>query len=325
MSSSSPSETSSQQHPAAAPATVFLLAAGLGTRLRPLTLHRPKPLLPLGGVPMLDHALALARSHGHTDALVNAHWLWEQVARWAVENGVGLQVESPNILGTGGGLRAAHDQLAERFVVLNADILCDIDLSALLAAVPPGGAAMALRADPVLSARAPVLRDEAGVVVRMREFAGRVDAGIPGTHFTGVHAADRAVLSGVPEGEACILRTAYKAVTDDRLVGSILHAGQWVDIGTPADYLRANLAVLDGTLSTPVDIWARGERAADGSWIGPGAQIEGDVAGSVVGHDAVVPNGTSLRECVVWDGVTVPPGAHHRAIIYDGGVLALDA
>ncbi|KAA0231251.1 hypothetical protein EDM76_11015 [bacterium] len=64
--------------------TAFLLAAGLGTRLRPLTLERPKALLPVCGVPMLDYALALARAHGHASILVNAHYLWRQVAAWAV-------------------------------------------------------------------------------------------------------------------------------------------------------------------------------------------------------------------------------------------------
>ena len=60
--------------------TAFLLAAGFGTRLRPLTLARPKPLLPVCGVPMLDYALAHVRAHGHNDVLVNAHYLWEQCA-----------------------------------------------------------------------------------------------------------------------------------------------------------------------------------------------------------------------------------------------------
>jgi len=305
------------------PATAFLLAAGLGTRLRPLTLDRPKPLLPLCGVPMLDHALALCRQHGHEHALVNAHWLWQQVAEWAVSRGVALQVEQPEVLGTGGGLKAAEGRLAERFVVVNGDILCDIDLSALLDAVPAGGAAMALRADPVLGARAPVERDDDGVVVRMREFAGTPGAGLPGTHFTGVHAADRAVLARVPDGLQCIVRTAYTAVLPERKVRATLHGGAWVDIGTPDQYLAANLAVLDGTLPTPADVWAEGARGPGDSWVGAGATLAGDIQRCVIGAGATVPADASLRDCVVWDGVVVPAGAHHRVVFHDSGALAI--
>lgn len=305
------------------PATAFLLAAGLGTRLRPLTLDRPKPLLPMCGVSMLDHALALCRRHGHEHVLVNAHWLWEQVAEWSVRKGVALQVEQPEVLGTGGGLKAAAPRLAERFVVVNGDILCDIDLDALLAAVPEGGSAMALRADPELGARAPVERDSEGVVVRMRDFAGEPGVGIPGTHFTGVHAADRSVLERVPEGHQCIVRTAYKAILPARQVRSIVHAGAWVDIGTPDQYLAANLEVLAGTLPAPADVWAVGERGPDGSWVGPGARVSGPIHRSVIGAGATVPDSAKLVDCVVWDGVDVPPGDHRRVVFHDSGSLQI--
>ena len=107
--------------------TAFLLAAGFGTRLRPLTLVRPKPLLPVCGIPMLDYALAHVRKHGHDQVIVNAHYLWQQVAAWADRDGVTLQVELPIVLGTGGGLRAASETLAERVVIVNADILSDVN------------------------------------------------------------------------------------------------------------------------------------------------------------------------------------------------------
>ena len=305
------------------PATAFLLAAGLGTRLRPLTLDRPKPLLPMCGVSMLDHALALCRRHGHEHVLVNAHWLWEQVAEWSVRKGVALQVEQPEVLGTGGGLKAAAPRLAERFVVVNGDILCDIDLGALLAAVPEGGSAMALRADPELGIRAPVDRDSEGVVVRMRDFAGEPGVGIPGTHFTGVHAAERSVLGLVPDGHQCIVRTAYKAILPERRVRATVHESAWVDIGTPEEYLAANLSVLDGTLPAPADVWAEGERGPGGSWVGAGAGVAGAVQRSVVGAGATVPSSAKLTDCVVWEGVVVPPGDHRRVVFHDSGVLQI--
>ena len=142
---------------------LFLLAAGFGTRLRPLTLHRPKPLLPLLGFPMVQYAVTWLRQHGHDNIIVNAHHLWEHVAEWSEKEGLGLQVELPDILGTGGGLRAARDRLAEKFLVWNGDIVCDIDPNALLDECPVGGASMALRYSADLKKTTKLLTDEEGL------------------------------------------------------------------------------------------------------------------------------------------------------------------
>lgn len=300
-------------------ATAFLLAAGLGTRLRPLTLHRPKPLLPICGRPLLDEALARLRAAGHREILVNAHHLWPQIAAWADANGVGLQVELPDILGTGGGLRAAADRLGARVVVFNGDILVDADLGALAAAVPTGGAAMLLRADDQISREAPVEADESGTVTRMRDFAGAPGRGRPGTHFTGIHACDTALLSRVPAGEACILRTAYREVLPGGLVKAVLHTGVWVDIGTPAEYLRANLDALTGRLPLVNSPWEHVPRRPDGSWVGPGVRLEGTATTSVIGAGARVAAGAALHDCVVWDGEHVPPGQHRGCVFFGGG------
>ena len=217
-------------------ATAFLLAAGLGTRLRPLTLTTPKPLLPVGGVPMLDLALAQVRSHGHDEVVVNAFWLSDQVVAWAADKvGVTVVVEAPNILGTGGGLRNARHLLAERFVVLNADILADVDLTRLWA--QPAGAVMALRRQvtPIHTGVALALDSEtSGVVQGISGIVGEGDASL---HFTGVHVLDRDVLDLVPPtGEACIIRTAYRTLIPHGKVRGVIHPGGWRDIGTLPEY-----------------------------------------------------------------------------------------
>ena len=304
--------------------TAFLLAAGFGTRLRPLTLARPKPLLPVCGIPMLDFALAHVRDHGHERVMVNAHYLWQQVAAWADRNGVTLQVELPIVLGTGGGLRAASENLADRVVIVNADILSDVDLTALQNAVPENGAAMALRTDVDAERIGPVEADADGHVVRITSVVPS-EHGIAGTHFTGVHAMSLEAIRGIPpQGEQCVIRTTYRALVPQRQVGHVLHTGAWVDVGTPEAYLEANLAVLDGVVPTPIDPWTRGFRGPKGSWLGNDVHIDGELDHSIVGDGAVVPSNVSLKDCVVWDGVTVPAGQHHRAVIYDeGAVLSL--
>jgi mannose-1-phosphate guanylyltransferase len=301
--------------------TAFLLAAGFGTRLRPLTEARPKPLLPVCGIPMLDYALAHVRSHGHSKVMVNAHYLWQDVAVWAEANDVTLQVELPIVLGTGGGLRSALPNLGKSVVIVNADILSDVDLTALVNAIPENGASMALRHDADAKNIGPVEANDAGTVVRITQVVPS-DEGVSGTHFTGVHAMSNAAIARIPDdGEQCVIRTSYKEMVPKHLVGSVLHSGAWVDVGKPGAYLEANMAVLDGRVPTPIDPWTRGSKGDGGSWVGPNARIDGKIDHSVIGADAVVPVDASLKNCVVWDGVTVPAGAHENVIVYDGGSL----
>lgn len=211
-------------------ATAFVLAAGLGTRLRPLTLHTPKPLLPVGGRPMLDHVVAQLRHAGHERIVVNAFWLAEQVVAWAEgQPGVEVVVEAPVILGTGGGLRNARHLLAERFVVANGDILSDVDLSALWAVDAP--AVMALRPQPV-PVHTPVAMED-GVVTGIARVVGAADGAY---HFTGIHVLRRELLDLVPPGEQCVIRTVYREIIPRRQVRAVVHPGAWTDIGTLAEY-----------------------------------------------------------------------------------------
>ena len=214
-------------------ATAFVLAAGLGTRLRPLTLHTPKPLLPVRGRPLLDHVLDHLRAHGHREVVVNAFWLSEQVVAWGRQReGVTVVVEAPAVLGTGGGLRNARHRLAERFVVANGDILCNVALAALWQA--PAPAVMALFPQPRRVHTGVTLRD--GLVTGIEGIVGETSTAL---HFTGVHVLDRRVLDLVPPGEQCIVRTAYRALIPSGEVRGIVHQGDWTDIGTLAEYEAA--------------------------------------------------------------------------------------
>lgn len=318
----------------------FLLAAGHGTRLRPLTLHRPKPLVPVCGVAMLDYALALCRGHGLNRVVVNAHHLAEQIQGWAADRAdVEVSVETPELLGTGGGLRLVGDRLAERIAVVNGDTLCDVDLTALLAAVPQGGSAMALRPhlSDAESRYGVVASDEAGVVVDLKGMALAEPVGEVrrDSHFTGIHALDRQVLSALPQGVSCIVRQGYLGLVPARRVRVVHHGGTWLDVGDPAAYLDANLSVLDGAVSLPLDPFTQagvpvegpvpgGGRRAGRCWIGEGAHVSGSIHRSVVGRGARIPAAAELSDCVVWDGVEVPPGRWHRHVFAGGAPLPVD-
>jgi NDP-sugar pyrophosphorylase family protein len=323
------------------PATAFVLAAGFGTRLRPLTLDRPKPLVPVCGVPALAYSLALCAEHGFTDVVVNAHHLGEQLAAWeGVHEGCHVQVhqEEPEILGTGGGLKAVADRLAERFVVLNADVLHAFDLTALAAQVRPGGAAMVLRPSDEADRYGVVAADGTDTVVQLVALAAAPAEGeVPqDTHFTGIHALDRAALDLVPEGFACIVRSAYQSLVPQRKVGAIREDGVWLDAGDPLAYLEANLAVLRDEVTLALDPFERaaagrrlgtafgalpkGVRVMGPVWIGEGAVIEpgARLSHCVIGAGARVPAEARLHEVVAWDGVDVPASLS-RAIVHDHG------
>ena len=324
----------------------FILAAGFGTRLQPLTLDRPKPLVPMCGVPMLSYALALCARHGRTDVVVNAHYLAEQLQRWEGTHegcAVRVVVEAPEILGTGGGLKQVEADLASVVTVLNADVLHDVDLTALADGVPEGGANLALRPDPEHAERYGVVAsDDAGVVVDLAGLASAQPEGQADrtTHFTGIHALHRDVLAGVPEGFACIVRTAYSQLTPARALRGQRYDGPWLDAGDPAAYLQTNLDVLHRRVVLALDpharaaVWvdAAGERHGDASrlegvnvggalWFGEGAALEDGVVLSdvVIGEGAKIRAGTSLQRVVVWDGVEVPKGDWQDVIFTAAG------
>ncbi len=312
-------------------AAAFVLAAGFGTRLRPLSSSRPKPLVPVCGVPMLAYTLHLCARHGLDPVLVNAHHLHEQLLPWAGER-CGVRVDvvvEPTILGTGGALRAVRHRLAERVVVLNGDVLHDVDLRALLTLVPEGGGALALRPHPEDAARyGPVRADSEGVVVQMRDFAATEPVGPvwTDTHFTGIHALHRGLLDDAVEGFSDILRTAHRARLPRRLIRGMRYHGPWLDVGDPAAYLATNLAVLRGAVRLALDPRDRsvappaGVRVEGAVWIGEGAQIApgAHLEDTIVGPGARV-GAVELRRTVVWDGAQVDRPCTD-AVVHDAGI-----
>lgn len=314
----------------------FVLAAGLGTRLRPLTEYRPKPLVPICGVPLLAYSLALCARHGLREVMVNAHWLADQILPWQGEReGVRVSVspELPDVLGTGGGMRRVIEELESPFAVLNADVLHDVDLTALLAAVPEGGAAMVLRPDEQNAPRYGIVaQDSTGRVVELTDVA-RAEAKGPvdrTTHFTGIHAMTRDALMLVPsQGASCVIRTAYRALVPQRQVAATRYHGLWLDAGDPAAYLDANLQILSGRHALALDPFARAAfaRTADGRLYGDPAVVRGaTIRGSVwVGHDVRVGSGVLLEDAVVGDGVFLPDGLRlQRSVVWDGVTDSLD-
>ncbi|MBF0191861.1 MAG: nucleotidyltransferase family protein [Magnetococcales bacterium] len=210
----------------------MILAAGYGKRLRPLTDTVPKPLVDMGGRPLLDHTLSRVATLGIRRVVINVHHLAEQIIAH-VEDGAayGLDViwsQEAVLLETGGGVCQALGLLGEEpFLAINGDVVWDIDLQPLIAAFD------ATRMDGLLGL-VPVRREGCGdfVVDAASGRLRRAASGDEGWIYSGLQMLRPAALRGYPAEPFSLNRFYDDAIRRERLYGLPL-TGFWADIGTP--------------------------------------------------------------------------------------------
>ncbi|MGR3433433.1 MAG: nucleotidyltransferase family protein [Shimia sp.] len=216
------------------PRPCMIFAAGFGTRMRPLTDDRPKPLIEVAGRPLLDHALAPARAAGCAPIVVNAHYLADQIVTFLAGSEIEVQVEAPTLLDTGGGLKAALPRLrGDAVATMNADAVWagpnpfDVleaawrpGMGALLACVPPGDA---------------LGRTGGG------DFAlgpdGRLRRGGAWV-YTGAQIVETAPVAAVPDDVFSLNRVWDALAAEGRLFG-VAYPGRWCDLGRPENIALA--------------------------------------------------------------------------------------
>ncbi|MBV9949177.1 MAG: NTP transferase domain-containing protein [Myxococcales bacterium] len=280
----------------------MVLAAGLGTRLRPLTNECAKPLVPVGDRPALAHVLDRLRAVGAAPLVINAHHRAEDLERFAAAHAPAARVSvEPDLLGTAGGLARAAAWLGDGDVLVwNADVLADIDLPALLAEARRGGAPGTLVIQRRPAGEGPVGLDREGRVVRLR--AERFDEEHAGAEFLGVSVLGAALRVGLPPRGGLVEDAWLPLLRRGERLATFEHAGRWRDIGGVARYLDANLD------------WLR--VASRAAWIGPGARVSAGVSleETVLGAGADAVGSGVLARCVVW------PGARAHAPLHDAVV-----
>jgi len=229
------------------PSRAMILAAGYGTRLRPITETLPKPLLPIAGRPLIVWTLLLLRRHGVTEVVINLHHLGHLIER-ALGDGsqFGLRItysKEPVLLGTGGGLKQAEPFFAgEPFFVLNGDTLVDLDLGALADAHRRSGAlaTMAVRADPEADRWGAVELDAAGRVLRINGRGKLLEGPTRTRMFAGVHLMHPRLLADVPAGrESSVIEAYIRVIEGGATVLGYELSGYWSDVGTPERYAQA--------------------------------------------------------------------------------------
>ena len=279
----------------------LVLTAGYATRLRPLSLVRAKPALPVAGEPLIRAILRWLADAGVTDVVLNLHHLPHTLTR-VVGDGADLGLraryswEVP-ILGSAGGPRRALPLLeAPRFLIANGDVLTDADLARAIAHHDRAGALVTL----VLAPNTEPDR-YGGVLVNVdgavTGFSPR-GSSVRSYHFVGVQVAEREAFATVPDGHACeSVRELYPSLIASRpgAVQGFVCQCAWHDIGTPGDYLRTTLALA-----------ARG----GGPLVGARSTVDASAVlrDTIVWDDVQIGAGASLTRCVVADGVRIPGG-----------------
>jgi mannose-1-phosphate guanylyltransferase len=303
----------------------IVLVGGEGTRLRPLTETVPKPALTLVDRPFLAYMIEWLAGHGVTEVVLACGFLpdvlREALAGEEERAGVTIRyVVEPERRGTAGAIRFAADELGDdldqRFLALNGDVLTDLDLTALLGTHAERGAQATLGLHPVedSSAYGLVRCGEGGEVL---EFLEKTGEQAPGEINAGMYVLERSVLDLIPPGE----QVSIERDVFPRLVGEGLHGlrldGYWMDIGTPERYLQASWDILERRVATRV------EPTALGMLIEPDAEIAATAnvgPRAVVGNGCRVEAGAEVRDSVLLDGCRVGAGATVSGSILSPGV-----
>jgi NDP-sugar pyrophosphorylase family protein len=307
-----------------------VLVGGQGTRLRPLTLTTPKPLLPIANVPFLERQLAWLGAHGVDEVVLSLGYLPEAFQQHFADDRFGdiklRFVVEHEPLGTAGGIRFAAEGIDERILVCNGDVLTDLDLNALVAfhAARDAAATIALTrvGDPSAFGVVPTRAD--GEVVA---FVEKPPPGQAPTNWinAGTYVLEPELVDSIPPRlTVSIERETFPRMleTPGRLY-AMQSPAYWLDIGTPQKYLEAQRDVASGRLGLPVP---DATEVGDGVWTEPGARIDPTavvVGPSVVGIEARVGADARVEASVVGPGASVGAGSRVlRSVVLEGAVVA---
>ncbi|PRC42514.1 GDP-mannose pyrophosphorylase [Mycobacterium sp. ITM-2017-0098] len=290
-----------------------VLVGGMGTRLRPLTLSAPKPMLPTAGLPFLTHLLSRIADAGIEHVIMGTSYkagVFE--SEFGDGSKLGLQIDyvvEDQPMGTGGGIANVASKLKhDTAVVFNGDVLSGCDLRALLESHTANDADVTLHLVRVGDPRAfgCVPTDSDGVVTAFLE---KTQDPPTDQINAGCYVFKRSVIDEIPKGRALsVEREVFPGLlADGRRVCGYVDATYWRDMGTPEDFVRGSADLVRGIAPSPALTHQRGEKLVhDGASVAPGALL---IGGTVVGRGAEVAGGARLDGAVIFDGVKIGAGA----------------
>ncbi len=335
----------------------------MGTRLRPLTLTTPKQMLPVVEVPMIERVLAHLAAHGVAEAILSMGYRPDPfLAAFPDDRCSGVTVSyavEPTPLDTAGAIRfaALRGEVEDTFLVVNGDVLTDLDVGGLVAFHHERQAEATIHLTSVPDPRSfgVVPRDDAG---RVLAFIEKPEEPPTDLVNAGTYVLEPRVVERIrDDGPASMERETFPAMVGDGSLFAMASDAYWVDAGTPASYLRAQMDLLaglrgrppaPGAVETGPDVWAVGGPVVDGdvlprslvgdaayvakhsyvrdSVVGAGARVEGaSVVGSVLLPGSVAHAGAVVEGSIVGTAAVVGEGAEVSALSVVGEGCKVDA
>jgi NDP-sugar pyrophosphorylase family protein len=282
----------------------MILAAGLGTRLEPLTKIRPKPLFPVLNRPLLDITIEQLRRMGALAIVINAHHLAEQIEQFVEMGEWGLKVEvrvEPEILGTGGGIKNCVDFLRDApfFMVINADVYHTFDITpAIHYHRESGNLATLILCENSYFNQVGIDGEGRIVSVRGKPIAPSISATQQLT-FTGIHIISPKLLDAMPSVGFFGIMEIYMELAShgEAIRGYHMQKGYWRDIGRVDDYIELHRDLLEKE-GRPV-IHPEASLAED-------VRIEGFIC---AGKRTRIEDGSVIRDSIIWDEVRIEKGS----------------
>ncbi|MCA1220325.1 nucleotidyltransferase family protein [Streptomyces sp. 8L] len=297
----------------------ILLVGGKGTRLRPLTVHTPKPMVPAAGVPFLTHQLARARAAGVEHVVLATSYLAEVFEPYFGDGAaLGLRLEyvtEVEPLGTGGAIRNVAERLDSRpdepVLIFNGDILTGLDIRALVAEHRSAGADVSLHLTRVQDPRAfgLVPTDGTGRVTAFLEKPQTPEEIVTDQINAGAYVFRRSVIDAIPAGRpVSVERETFPGLlADGAHLQGMVDSTYWLDLGTPQAFIRGSADLVLGLAPSPAVPGRCGEALVlPSAEVAPGAKLTG---GTVIGAGAVIGEGAAIEGSTVLDDAVVGPGA----------------
>jgi NDP-sugar pyrophosphorylase family protein len=297
----------------------MVLAAGLGTRLQPLTYLRAKPAIPLLNRPLISYALELMARTGIQDVVVNLHHLPESVRQAVSESGVpNVNVEysfEEQILGTAGGIGKVRDAFkGHTIIVANGKIYFEDTLQQALDFHHASRSMVTLVVVPYRKTHPfqPILMDAENNIVsftrNLPEGSNYATEALAPFVFTGIHIMESEVLEQIPEGPSDTVRDTYPLLIREGLpVKGYTSSAYWCECSTPSRYLANSLELLRrrrmNLLGSP--------------------ELDTSRAGFVVAGSFQPPGGPHLEDCLAWRGAEIGLRSSYRRVIICGGIAGL--
>jgi mannose-1-phosphate guanylyltransferase len=299
--------------------SALILAAGFGTRLRPLTLELPKPVVPVGDRPLLSHVARACCAAGVSSLVANAHHEHQKLINIIKDLSLNIQVVvEAEIRGTAGGVAGARPLFeAGAVLVWNGDILTQAPVKALVAlATERDEQVLAVR--PRSAGEGTIGMDEDGSVVRLRgQVFGRE---VQGGDYIGVSALGPGVMAALPASGCLFGDVALPHLRKGGRVWTVPSQAPWSDLGDLAEYVAANFAWLDRHLA------ANPQSSSASSWLAPSAAVAASVSVErcLLGAGARVVGAGPVQEVIAWPGAVVCAPLARAVVLTSGRVVPFD-